>query len=77
MVCFVLRCWYAWKVLQDRYIASEGVIRRLRMRQDIQSKEMDRYKEDIRTLNKELTTVTEKLQQESNLQGKAQKDKDS
>ena len=38
---------------------------------------MDQYKEAVRTLNKELTAVTEKLKQESNLREKAQKDKDS
>ena len=44
---------------------------------DIQNKEMDQYKEAVRTLNKELTAITEKLKQESNLREKAQKDKDS
>ena len=38
---------------------------------------MDQYKEAVRTLNKELTTVIEKLKQESNLWEKVQKDKDS
>ena len=38
---------------------------------------MDQYKEVVRTLNKDLTTVIEKLKQESNLREKAQKDKDS
>ena len=38
---------------------------------------MDQYKEVVCTLNKDLTTVIEKLKQESNLREKAQKDKDS
>ena len=38
---------------------------------------MDQYKEVVRTLNKDLTTVIEKLKQESNLWEKVQKDKDS
>ena len=55
------------KALQDRCITSKGMIRRFRKHQDIQNKEMDQYKEAVRTLNKELTAVTEKLKQESNL----------
>ena len=43
------------------------MIRRFHKHQDIQNKEMDQYKEAVRTLNKELTAVTEKLKQESNL----------
>ena len=55
------------KALQDRCITSKGMIRQFRKRQDIQNKEMDQYKEAVRTPNKELTAVTEKLKQESNL----------
>ena len=40
---------------------------------DIQNKEMDQYKEAVRTLNKELTAITEKLKQESNVREKAQR----
>ena len=53
------------KALQDRCVAREGVICRLRKRQDIQNNEMDQYKEAVCTLNKELMAVTEKLKQES------------
>ena len=63
------------KALQDSCVASEGVIRRLQKRQDIQNKEMDQYKEVVHTLNKELTVVTETLKQESILREKAKEAK--
>lgn len=53
------------------------MISRLRKRQETQNKEQEQYKEAVHTLNKKLTTVTKKLKQESNIQEKAQKDKDS
>ena len=65
------------KALQNRCFVEEGVIRRLRKCQEIQNKEMDQYKEAIRTLNKELTVVTVKLKLESILRDKAQKTKEN
>ena len=65
------------KALQDRCFVEEGVIHRLRKCQEIQNKEMDQYKEAIRTLNKELTVVTVKLKLESILRDKAQKTKEN
>lgn len=59
------------KALQERCAAREGVICQLLKRQEIQNKEMDQYKEAVRTLNKELTAVTKKLKQESILREKA------
>lgn len=53
------------------------MIRRFQKRQEIENKERDKYKEVVCTLNKEVTTVTEKLKQEFGLQEKAQKTKDS
>ena len=47
------------KALHDKCVAQEGVICWFRKCQDIHNKEMDQYKEVIRTLNKELTTVIE------------------
>ena len=61
--------------LQDRCVTKKGVIHQLQKCQDIQNKKMDQYKEAVRTLNKELTTVTEKLKQESILREKAQEAK--
>lgn len=43
------------RVLQDRFVANEGVIRQFCKRQEIENKEWDQYKEATRTLNKELT----------------------
>ena len=65
------------KALQDRCFVEERVIHRLRKCQEIQNKEMDQYKEAIRTLNKELTVVTVKLKLESILRDKAQKTKEN
>ena len=65
------------KALQDRCFVEEGVIHRLRKCQEIQNKEMDQYKEAIRTFNKELTVVTVKLKLESILRDKAQKTKEN
>ena len=65
------------KALQDRCFVEEGVIHRLRKCQEIQNKEMNQYKEAIRTLNKELTVVTVKLKLESILRDKAQKTKEN
>ena len=65
------------KALQDRCFVEEGVIHRLRKCQEIQNKEMNQYKEAIRTLNKELTVVTVKLKLESILRDKVQKTKEN
>ena len=63
------------KMFQDRCVAQEGVISRLRECQEIQNKEQEQYKEVVRTLKKELTVVTKKLKEESRLREKVQKAK--
>lgn len=55
----------------------EGVILLYRKRQKIENKEQDQYKEPVRTLNKELTSVTKKLKKESYLREEAKKAKAS
>ena len=65
------------KVLLDRSVAQEGVICWFRKCQEIENKEWDQYKKVVRTLNKEVTAITEKLKEESCLQEKAQKAKES
>lgn len=55
----------------------EGVILLYRKRQKIENKEQDQYKEPVRTLNEELTSVTKKLKKESYLREEAKKAKAS
>ena len=57
--CFWFQASVDIKVLHDKCVAQEGVIRWFRKCQDIHNKEMDQYKEVVRALNKELTTVIE------------------
>ena len=54
------------KALQDRCVAEEGVISRLRKRNETLTNEHDQYKEALHTLNKEVTTLNEKLNKETN-----------
>ena len=53
------------KALQDRCVAEEGVINYLRKRNETLNNEQDQYKEALRTLNKEVTTLNEKLKKET------------
>ena len=54
------------KALQDRCVAEEGVISHLRKRNETLTNEHDQYKEALHTLNKEVTTLNEKLNEETN-----------
>ena len=53
------------KALQDRCDAEEGVINRLRKRNETLTNEQDQYKDAFRTLNKEVTELNEKLKEET------------
>ena len=53
------------KALQDRYVASEGVIRQFRKHQEIENKERAQYSEAVCTLNQELTAKTKALAEET------------
>ena len=60
------------KALQDRSVAQEGVISRLCKRNETLTNEQDQYKGALRTLNKEVMALTEKLKEEARLREKAQ-----
>ena len=51
------------KALQDRCVAKEGVVGRVRKHNATLMNEQGQYKEAIRTLNKELKEVREKLEE--------------
>ena len=53
------------KALQDRCDAKEGVINRLRKRNETLTNEQDQYKDAFRTLNKEVTELNKKLKEET------------
>ena len=53
------------KALQDRFIIEEGVISRLRKHNETLTNEQDQYKEALRTLNKEVTELNEKLKEKT------------
>ena len=53
------------KALQDRCDAEEGVINRLRKRNETLTNEQDQYKDAFCTLNKEVTELNEKLKEET------------
>ena len=53
------------KTLQDRCVAKEGVISRLRKCNETLTNEQDQYKDALRTLNKEVTELNEKLKEET------------
>ena len=59
------------KALQDRCVAEEGVINRLRKCNKTLTNEHDQYKEAFCTLNKEVTALNEKLKEETSQQEKA------
>ena len=63
------------KVLQDRSVAQEGVIRHLRKLNKTLTNEQEQYKGAFRMLNKEVTTLTKKLKEEAHLQEKVQEEK--
>ena len=51
------------KALQDRCVAKEGVVGHVRKHNATLINEQGQYKEAIRTLNKELKEVREKLEE--------------
>ena len=51
------------KVLQDRSITQEGVISHLRKHNETLTNEQEQYKEALRTLNKEVMTLIENLEE--------------
>ena len=53
------------KALQDRCVAEEGVISRLRKHKEMLTNEQDQYKEALRTLNKKVMELNEKLKEET------------
>ena len=53
------------KALQDRCVTEEGVINHLRKCNETLTNEHDQYKEAFHTLNKEVTTLNEKLKEET------------
>ena len=53
------------KALQDWCIVEEGVISRLRKRNKALTNEQDYYKDTLRTLNKEVIELNEKLKEET------------
>ena len=53
------------KVLQDRCVAEEWVINRLRKRNETLTNEKDQYKDALCTLNKEVMKLNEKLKEET------------
>ena len=63
------------KALQDRSVAQEGVVNKLHKRNKTLTNEQVQYKGDLRTLNKEVTALTEKLKEEACLREKVQEEK--
>ena len=63
------------KALQDRCVVKEGVISHLRKRNETLTNEQDQYKEALRTLNKEVTDLNEKLKEETRQREKEQEAK--
>ena len=53
------------KALQDISVTHEGVINRLRKRNETLTKEHDQYKGALHMLNKEVMTLTKKLKEEA------------
>ena len=63
------------KALQDRCVVEEGVISRLRKRNETLTNEQDQYKDALHTLNKEVTELNEKLKKETRQREKEQEAK--
>ena len=70
-VCLLADNWFHFlalvhiKALQDRCVAEEGVISRLRKHKEMLTNEQDQYKEALRTLNKKVMELNEKLKEET------------
>lgn len=65
------------KALQDRCVVEEGVISRLRKRNETLTNERDQYKDAFCTLNKEVRDLNEKLKEETHQREKAEEAKAS
>ena len=63
------------KALQDRSVAQEGVITRLRKRNETLTDEQEKYKEALRTLNNEVKELREKLEEKGRQKKKEQEAK--
>ena len=63
------------KALQDRSVAQERVIARLRKRNKTLTDEQEQYKDALRTLNKEVKELREKLKEEGRQKKNEQKAK--
>ena len=63
------------KTFQNKSIAQETVINRLLKRNETLTNEQEQYKGALCTLNKEVTTLTEKLKEEARLREKVQEEK--
>ena len=63
------------KALQDRSVAQERVIARLRKRNKTLTDEQEQYKDALRTLNKEVKKLREKLEEEGRQKKNEQKAK--
>ena len=63
------------KALQDRSVAQEGVINRLRKHNETLTNEQEQYKGAFRMLNKEVTTLNEMLKEEAHLREKVQEER--
>ena len=63
------------KVLQDRSVAQERVIARLRKCNKTLTDEQEQYKDALRTLNKEVKELREKLEEEGRQKKNEQKAK--
>ena len=63
--------------LQDRCVAEEGVISRLKKHNETLTNEQDQYKDAIRTLNKEVMELNGNLKEETRQREKEQKVKAS
>ena len=63
------------KALRDRSVAQERVIARLRKRNKTLTDEQEQYKDALRTLNKEVKELREKLKEEGRQKKNEQKAK--
>ena len=62
------------KALQDRCVAKEGVVTRVQKHNTNLMNEQGQYKDVVRTLNKELKEVREKLEEANHQKEKLQKE---
>ena len=65
------------KALQDRSVAQDGVIARLCKHNGTLTDEQEQYKKALRTLNKEVKELREKLEEEGSQKKKEQEAKET